>query len=111
MQIKAAFTIINDYKSVSIPRQRSRYGVLQTKFYARQREESLKEMSNFLCYYIQECNIRVKQHLRCDISVACPHRVRVGVGFHSGQARPTEVFKLVPDTPHLELRSPARAHS
>ena len=26
---------------------------------------------------------------------ACPYDVRVGVVFHSGRARPTEVFKLV----------------
>ena len=26
---------------------------------------------------------------------ACPYGVRVGVVFHSGRARPTEVFKLV----------------
>ena len=44
-QIKAAFMIII---------QRSRYGVMQTYFYAWQREESLKETSNFLGYCIQE---------------------------------------------------------
>ena len=46
--------IINDKEWVSTPGQRSRYGVMQTKFYAWQREESLKETSNFLGYGIQE---------------------------------------------------------
>ena len=53
-QILAAFMIINDSEWVSTPGQRFRYGVMKTSFYVRQREEGLKEMSNFLGYYIQE---------------------------------------------------------
>ena len=58
-QIKALFTIINDYESVSTLGQHSRYGLRQAKFYHVRQihvhvEENLTEMSNFLCYCIQE---------------------------------------------------------
>ena len=58
--------IINDYESVSTPGQRSRYGVMQTTFYARQREETLKELSNFLGYCIQESVLNAVISLKCS---------------------------------------------
>ena len=46
-----------------------------------------------------------------NLQVACPYHVRVDLGFYSGRARPIEVFKLVSDSPRLELRSHAQVRT